>query len=87
MRTILITVGVAVILILVIAALSYVPGFSLSTPNDLNPAANHIKRRGMICTRDKELVFVEKKICIYVCADGEKARVDGIEKCLKEIEL
>ena len=85
MRTILISMSVALGLIGIILLLAYI--FQFQLPDEMNPAAQRSRKRGMICTREKELVQIPRKICIYLCEDGSKTRIEGVDKCLKEIEI
>ena len=85
-RSIIITVATAIGLLLVIIGLSILFDFHMS--NDLNPLASHApKKRGIVCTKEQEITLGLKKVCIYNCDNGERTRIDGMDKCLREMEL
>jgi len=44
-------------------------------------------RRTMTCHLSQPMTFVDKHVCIYECENGEKSRVEGVERCLKVIEV
>ena len=85
MRVLLISVAVAIGLAGFIFLLAYI--FQFRLPDDMNPVAQRARKRGIICTRENELVQIPRKICIYLCEDGSKTRIEGVDKCLKEIEI
>jgi hypothetical protein len=45
------------------------------------------ENRHEICTFEKEIYLSDKKVCLYECPKGGKSRIEGVEKCLKTIEL
>ncbi len=60
----------------------------------LRPATDIVRQlnrpretRREICSFEKEIYLSDKKICLYACSKGEKSRVEGVEKCLKTIEI
>jgi len=60
----------------------------------LRPAAEVMRQinrprevRREICSFEKEIYLSDKKVCLYACSKGEKSRVEGVEKCLKTVEL
>ncbi len=85
MRIVLISLAVAIGLLSLIAILAYI--FQFQLPDDMAIVGKRARKHGMICTKEQELVQLPRKICIYHCADGEKTRIEGVDKCLQIIEL
>ena len=85
MRVFLVPTAVAVSLALLIWLLAWIFQSQFDISFDVNNVRS--RKRGIVCTKMKEMTFATKKICIYMCPDGEKTRIDGIERCLQEIEL
>jgi hypothetical protein len=85
MRVFIVPTLVAVGLALLIWLLAWFFQSQLQISFDVNKTNS--RKRGIVCTKIQEIPFVMKKVCIYMCPDGEKTRIDGIDKCLQEIEL
>ena len=85
MRIFLISLAVAAGLLSLIALLAYI--FQFQLPDDMNARGPKPRKHGMICTKEKELTQIPHMICIYLCEDGSKTRIEGVDKCLKEIEI
>jgi hypothetical protein len=85
MRVFILPTAVALGLAAVIWLLAWFFQSQMGISFDINSSAS--RKRGVICTKVQEMTFVFKKVCIYQCPDGEKARIDGMDKCLKEIEF
>jgi len=43
--------------------------------------------RPTMCKLVQEMHMSGKNMCIYDCGRGQKSRVEGVEKCLPEIEI
>lgn len=85
MRAVLIIAATAALLVGVIWGVSIVFGVSLSqNVSDMM----FIKKHGtIVCKKQSELQNSSGNTCIYLCENGEKTRVDNVQKCLKRIEI
>jgi hypothetical protein len=70
---------------LALAGLIWATAVFFAPPVEYVPRLNRSKP--IMCSKDQELLLGNKKVCIYSCENGEKSRVEGVEKCLAKIEL
>jgi hypothetical protein len=84
MREFFLIFGIAILLLAGIwgvAKLSGGPGDQYWEP------PSGIRGKTTVCYKQSEDVQADGLVCIYMCEDGEKARVDHLKTCLPKIEM
>jgi hypothetical protein len=78
----------------ILIALAVGAGLAVTLWFTMRPAADFVRRinhtrdvHREICNFEKEIYLSDKKVCLYECPKGEKSRIEGVEKCLKTIEI
>ena len=76
--------GIAVILLATIWGIAELSG---NAPERIWESQSFMRRKTVICHKMSEDVQFDGKVCIYMCEDGEKTRVDKLKMCLPKIEI
>lgn len=84
MRQFLLIVGIAVLLLATIWGVARLSGDS-GDPYWVPPSG--VRGKTTICYKMSEDVQADGRVCIYMCEDGEKTRVDHLKTCLPKIEI
>ena len=82
--------AISLVLAIAIALLAVIWGVARFGPgetfHDYGPTRG-AGRKTVICYKISEDVQVDGKVCVYMCEDGEKTRVDKLRTCLPRIEV